>query len=68
MDWLFEFFSVDGELPSGLPFFPTRTGAFVLKEHVVASIEAVVCMLGEPLADADGGRRFGGHSPRVSGA
>ena len=38
------------------------------KRHVVASLERVATALGEPLLDAHGVRRFGGHSLRVTGA
>jgi hypothetical protein len=51
-----------------LPLFPSRAGCFVEKRHVVASIEAVAKLVGEPLEDSRGVRRFGGHSLRVTGA
>ena len=51
-----------------LPLFPSSSGGFVEKRHVVASLEHVATALGEPLLDAHGVRRFGGHSLRVTGA
>ena len=38
------------------------------KRHVVAGLEHVATALGEPLLDAHGVRRFGGHRLRVTGA
>ena len=51
-----------------LPLFPSATGGFVEKRHVVSSIEHVAAALFEPLVDERGVRRFGGHSLRVTGA
>ena len=51
-----------------LPLFPTVAGRFVEKCHVVSSIEAAATLCDEPLEDAQGSRRFGGHSLRVTGA
>ena len=51
-----------------LPLFPSLAGCFVEKRHVVSSIEAVAKLVGEPLEDSRGVRRFGGHSLRVTGA
>ena len=61
------FFGSDCDL-SEMPFFPCKDGSFVEKRHVVSSIEHVAELLGEPLFDDRGVRRFGGHSLRVSGA
>jgi hypothetical protein len=55
-------------LAAALPLFPDHDGATVMKQAVVESIEQVATRLGEPLQDALGARRFGGHSLRVSGA
>lgn len=62
-----------GGLPGGQPdawspLFPTAAGTTPSKDAVVRSIEAVAALLGEPLFEADGTRRYGGHSMRVSGA
>jgi hypothetical protein len=51
-----------------LPLFPSATGGFVEKRHVVSSIEHVAAALLEPLVDERGVRRYGGHSLRVTGA
>ena len=51
-----------------LPLFPSLAGGFVEKRHVVASLEHIATTLGEPLVDAQGSRRYGGHSLRVTGA
>ncbi len=37
------------------------------KRHVVSTIERIAELLGEPLADTQGVRGFGGHSLRVTG-
>ena len=51
-----------------LPLFPSVAGRFVEKYRVVSSIEAAATLCDEPLVDAQGSRRFGGHSLRVTGA
>ena len=59
----------DEELHSGdFPLFPAATGRTVAKDAVVRGVEQLGSLLGEPLQDSDGTRRFGGHSFRVSGA
>ena len=50
------------------PLFPTISGGFVDKRHVVTSIEFVARLIGEALTGSGGVRRFGGHSLRVTGA
>ena len=50
-----------------LPMFPSASGGFVDKRHVVTCIEAVASLIGEPLEDHRGVRRYGGHSLRVTG-
>ena len=62
-----ELFGLRADL-SELPFFPTAGGGFTEKRHVVHSIEYVAGLVGEPLVDSQGVRRFGGHSLRVTGA
>jgi hypothetical protein len=57
-----------GELPEGLPLFPNSAGRIVSKEAVVASVEAIASLLGEPLKTATGENRFGGHVFRIIGA
>jgi len=66
--FLWSQFAVNGTLPHGLPLFPTLNGRPASKAAVVASIEYVASALAEPLTDAAGRRRFGGHSLRVTGA
>ena len=51
-----------------LPMFPSVSGVFVEKRHVVTSLEHIATAVGEPLVDASGVRRYGGHSLRVTGA
>jgi len=51
-----------------LPLFPTAAGRVADRRRVVESIEVVALRVGEPLVDAAGSRRFGGHSLRVTGA
>jgi len=50
------------------PIFPTLCGKLPNKVHVVDSFEAIGAALGQPLHDVAGTRRFGGHTPRVTGA
>ena len=50
------------------PLFPTLSGGFVDKRHVVTSIEFVASLIGEALTGSGGVRRFGGQSLRVTGA
>ena len=57
-----------GELSGSSPLFPTLSGGFVDKRHVVARIEFVANLTGEALTGSGGVRRFGGHSLRVTGA
>ena len=57
-----------GEVSPQTPLFPDRAGEVVQKRAVVAVIENVASLLGEPLTDEQGQRRFGGHSLRVTGA
>ena len=52
----------------GVPFFPTGSGAVVDKTAVVATIEAIGVQLGLDVSLPDGGKAFGGHSLRVTGA
>ena len=47
---------------------PVFGGRLVEKRHVVAGLEYVGALIGEPLVDDNGARRFGGHSLRVTGA
>ena len=49
------------------PLFPDIRGETITKCAVVATIEALAGRCGEDTVDADGKRRFGGHSLRVSG-
>ena len=50
------------------PLFPTLRGQHPNKVQVVDSFEAIGAALGQPLHDPAGTRRFGGHTPRVTGA
>ena len=51
-----------------LPLFPTYHGEEVDKSMAVRTIYELARMIGEPLVDARGTHRFGGHSPRTGGA
>ena len=53
---------------SDSPLPPTVTGEVAEKESVVLTFETIASMLDELLYTADGIRRFGGHTPRVTGA
>ena len=55
-------------LAQALPLFPDAGGDTVSKAAVVGTIEFIAARLDEPLLDAQGLRRFGGHSMRVTGA
>ena len=57
-----------GELSGSSLLFPTLSGGFVDKRHVVTSIEFVANLTGQALTGSGGVRRFGGHSLRVTGA
>jgi len=54
--------------PDELPFFPTSSGKAVAKAKVVETFERIASVLGEPLKDEQGRRRFTGHLLRVLGA
>ena len=58
----------DDPLAQALPLFPDSSGETVSKASVVMTIEHLASLLEEPLHDAQGLRRFGGHSMRVTGA
>ena len=51
-----------------MPLFPNRDGSVADKRQVVAGIECIAALTGQPLVTETGVRRFGGHSLRVSGA
>jgi hypothetical protein len=53
---------------SQLPLALTEEGRPVTKEAMVCTFEEIAMACGEPLTDADGVRRYGGHSARVTGA
>ena len=50
------------------PLFPTIRGKMASKAHVVGTFDKLAEATGEPLLNEDGCRRFGGHTPRVTGA
>lgn len=50
------------------PYFPQANGRVIGKEHFVRTIEHLGQLCGEQLRDAQGARRFGGHSCRVTAA
>ena len=50
------------------PLFPTAGGGTASKDAVVRTVEQLATKLGQPVLADDGGRLFGGHSFRVSGA
>ena len=55
-------------LPTDLPLFPTRTAAHADKAVVVSGLEATVIGYGGEITGINGGRLYGGHSFRVTGA
>ena len=67
--WLVEQFADHaGQLPSDLPFFPTKGGAGVDKAEVVKCVEHVATLIGLPIKLTDGKNAYGAHTFRVSGA
>ena len=50
------------------PLFPTMDGKHANKVQVVDTFEALGAAMGQPLHDHVGVRRFGGHTPRVTGS
>ena len=55
-------------MPEDRPLFPTTRGETTSKAKCVDTIEEMAKLCGEALFGEDRGRRFGGHSWRVSGA
>ena len=53
---------------AGCPLFPDHYGDELQGERVVDFLEAIADLMGEPLRNKDGGRRFGKHSLRSTGA
>jgi hypothetical protein len=60
--------SSNDPLSQALPLFPDSGGDTTTKAAMVLTIEHLAELVHEPLTDAQGLRRFGGHSMRVSGA
>jgi hypothetical protein len=50
------------------PIFPNSRGEVPSKASVVQAFEGIARLTGLPVLDANGDRRFGGHSARVTGA
>ena len=50
------------------PLFPTALGTHAPKTTVVDTFETLGAMIGQPTFNPDGMRRFGGHTPRVTGS
>jgi hypothetical protein len=67
-DSLVAAFGPKAHWPADLPLFPLWDGGPYSKEQVVAVYEHWASETGEPLIDAMGRRRIGGHTARVSGA
>ena len=65
---VFEHFAVDGEVPVGVPFFPTPSGKAVDKRRVVLLVEMAAGQLGIVIIGPDGRPAFGGHVFRISGS
>ena len=55
-------------LPQGLPLFPDEYGSAVTKSIVIGMYEIIALALDMQIVSSDGGRLWGGHAPRVSGA
>ena len=69
MEFLRERFgNADGELPPGLPFFPTSKGEAAAKETVVETLKVWHCRAGLAVKDSDGNELMGGHAMRTGGA
>ena len=58
----------DGNLPAGLPFFPTRGGAAAAKETVVETFKERHRRAEIAVVDSDNNELLGGHSMRTEGA
>ena len=58
----------NGKLPDDLPLFPDDCGRVVTKAEMVEAIENLADAVGERLHTEAGCKRFGGHTPRVTGA
>ena len=58
----------DGNLPAGLPFFPTRGGAAAVKETVVETFKEWHRPAEIAVVDSDNNELLGGHSMRTGGA
>ena len=59
------FVEEDPDAWEGLPLFPTEMRNAVSTESMVALVDANSELLGEPLANINGQRRFGKHSWRA---
>jgi hypothetical protein len=60
--------AVGDPLCAAVPLFPSAAGETVEKRAVVETVEQIGLLCGMALLDSAGGRKFGGHSLRVSGA
>ena len=58
----------DGNFEDDLPLFPDHHGRVVTKADMITTIENLAKVLGEDLVNDNGSKRFGGHTPRVTGA
>ena len=67
LDFNLSKFGVEGIIPADLPLLPITSGSAPSKEAVVGSVEAAAKACGWSLTLADGARRFGGHTFRVTG-
>ena len=59
---------MDGQLPPGLPLFPTATGEWCTRSGFVRTVEHLAQLLQLPLLDTMGRNAYGEHVYRVSGA
>ena len=66
--WAWLTASVHFTAAADTPLFPTESGNHPNKVQVVDTFEALGAAMGQPLQDHVGTRRFGGHTPRVTGA
>ena len=69
MAWLrTQFGDASGDLPPGLPLFPTMTGTRTTAERLTATVAAVADRLGLPPTDVMGRNSYTEHVFRVSGS
>ena len=62
------FGDIDGNIDGDMPLFPNAQGMRCTRAAFIATVEAIVSLLGLPLVDSEGRPARGEHVGRVSGA